>query len=136
MWRGNSAEAHVRMLIISPNPTGAALAEFGICATLYGVFSRGLLTGSKPSGSSDMRQYLPRFTEDNAARNAAVVEQFRRFGAERGLTPGQLALAWVRAKQPAFLPLVGARNRVADGPGAVAARAPPRRPPKRCLRGR
>ena len=45
-----------------------ALTELGMSATLYGVFSRGLLTGSKPSGRSDFRQYLPRFSGDARAR--------------------------------------------------------------------
>jgi aryl-alcohol dehydrogenase-like predicted oxidoreductase len=88
-----------------------ALAELGISATLYGVFSRGLLTGSKPSGAADFRRHLPRFAGDTGAKNAAVVEKLERFGKERGLTPAQLSLAWVRAKQPTLLPLVGTRTR-------------------------
>jgi aryl-alcohol dehydrogenase-like predicted oxidoreductase len=87
------------------------LAGLGISATLYGVFSRGLLTGRKPGGAGDFRRFLPRFAGDNGAKNAAVVDALQRFGAERGLTPAQLALAWVRAKQPGLLPLVGARTR-------------------------
>ncbi len=35
----------------------------------------------------------------------------RAFATERGMTPAQLAVAWVRAKQPTFLPTVGARTR-------------------------
>jgi len=88
-----------------------ALSELGIGATLYGVFSRGLLTGSKPSGKGDMRAFLPRFTGDNAQRNAAAVERLERFAAERGMTTGQLALAWVLAKQPRLVPVVGCRTR-------------------------
>jgi aryl-alcohol dehydrogenase-like predicted oxidoreductase len=88
-----------------------ALAELGISATLYGVFSRGLLTGSKPTGKGDFRQFLPRFTGENGAKNATLVEKLRRFAAERAMTPAQLALAWVRAKQPTLLPLVGCRTR-------------------------
>jgi aryl-alcohol dehydrogenase-like predicted oxidoreductase len=88
-----------------------ALTELGISATLYGVFSRGLLTGSKPTGAGDFRAHLPRFTGDNRATNDAVVENLRRFAADRGMTPAQLALAWVLAKQPSFVPVVGARTR-------------------------
>jgi aryl-alcohol dehydrogenase-like predicted oxidoreductase len=97
------------------------LAELGISATLYGVFSRGLLTGSQPAGPTDMRKHLPRFAGDNGAKNAAVAEGLRRFGAERGLTPAQLTLAWVRAKQPSLLPLVGCRTRaqIDDAIGAL-----------------
>ncbi len=97
------------------------LAELGISATLYGVFSRGLLTGSKPTGKGDFRAYLPRFAGDNGAKNEAVVERLRSFAAERGMTPAQLTLGWVLAKQPTLLPIVGARTRkqVDDALGAL-----------------
>src|SRR5262249_7814366 len=48
------------------------LSSFGVSATLYGIFSRGLLTGSKPGGPGDMRAHLPRFAGDNRAQNEAV----------------------------------------------------------------
>lgn len=53
------------------------LAELGISATLYGVLSRGLLSGSKPSAPSDFRAHLPRFSGEEGARNAAVVAKLR-----------------------------------------------------------
>jgi aryl-alcohol dehydrogenase-like predicted oxidoreductase len=87
------------------------LRELGIGATLYGVFSRGLLTGSKPKGKGDFRAYLPRFTGDHVQRNDDVVATLQRFASERGMSPAQLAIAWVRARQPEFVPLVGARTR-------------------------
>jgi aryl-alcohol dehydrogenase-like predicted oxidoreductase len=88
------------------------LAELGISATLYGIFSRGLLTGSKPQGKGDFRAYLPRFAGDNAGQNQGLVESLRSFAAARGMTPGQLAIAWARAKQPTLVPLVGVKTRV------------------------
>ena len=87
-----------------------ALAELGISATLYGVFARGLLTGSKPSGK-DFRQHLPRFAGEQGAKNASVVEKLHAFAAERDMTPAQVALAWVLARQPTLVPIVGARTR-------------------------
>lgn len=98
-----------------------ALAELGISATLYGIFSRGLLTGSKPQGPGDFRAYLPRFVGDNAGKNEDLVGALRRFAEERGLTPGQLAVAWARAKQPTLVPVVGAKTRaqLADALGAL-----------------
>jgi aryl-alcohol dehydrogenase-like predicted oxidoreductase len=87
-----------------------ALDELGLSATLYGVFSRGLLTGSKV-GPGDWRQFLPRFAGDNGARNAAVADRVRAFGQERGMSPAQVVLSWVLAKQPALVPVVGARTR-------------------------
>lgn len=88
------------------------LAELGISATLYGVLSRGLLTGSKPKGPGDFRAYLPRFTGSNQQKNEDAVSALQRFAHERGMTPGQLAIAWVLARQPAFVPLVGTKTRV------------------------
>ncbi|MEO5727652.1 MAG: aldo/keto reductase, partial [Byssovorax sp.] len=98
-----------------------ALAELGISATLYGIFSRGLLTGSKPQGPGDFRAYLPRFAGDNAGKNEDLVGALRRFAEERGLTPGQLAVAWARAKQPTLVPVVGAKTRaqLKDALGAL-----------------
>ncbi|WP_309891898.1 aldo/keto reductase [Archangium sp.] len=98
------------------------LAELGISATLYGVLSRGLLTGSKPKGPGDFRAYLPRFTGSNQQKNEDAVSALQRFAHERGMTPGQLAIAWVLARQPAFVPLVGTKTRVQleDALGALA----------------
>jgi aryl-alcohol dehydrogenase-like predicted oxidoreductase len=87
------------------------LAELGIGATLYGVLSRGLLSGSKPSGPTDYRSYLPRFSADNRSKNDAVVNTVRAFAEARGQTPAQLAIAWVLAKQPRLVPVIGARTR-------------------------
>jgi aryl-alcohol dehydrogenase-like predicted oxidoreductase len=97
------------------------LTELGISATLYGVFSRGLLTGSKPKGPGDFRAYLPRFTGANREKNEDVVGAFQRFAQERRMTPGQLAIAWVLARQPAFVPVVGAKTvaQLEDSLGAL-----------------
>ena len=86
------------------------LAELGIGATLYGILSRGLLSGSKPAAKGDFRAHLPRFAGEEGAKNAAVVERFRAFAEKTDRTPAQLALAWVMAKQPRLTPLLGART--------------------------
>lgn len=83
------------------------LRELGVSSTLYGVFSRGLLTGGKPQGPGDFRAYLPRFAGD---KNAAVVDQLARFAKERGASPAQVLVSWVRARQPGFVPVVGVKN--------------------------
>ena len=97
------------------------LEQLGISATLYGIFSRGLLTGSKTHAPGDYRAHLPRFSGESGAHNARVVESVQRFAKERGLTPGQLAVAWALAAQPGFVPVVGAKNRaqLADSLGAL-----------------
>ncbi len=84
------------------------LDELGMSATLYGVLSRGLLTGRKPTGASDFRAYLPRF---GASSNAHSVAKLHAFAAQLDLSPAQLAIAWVRAKQPGYVPVVGVKTR-------------------------
>jgi aryl-alcohol dehydrogenase-like predicted oxidoreductase len=87
-----------------------ALAELGISATLYGVLSRGLLSGRKPAGKGDFRAYLPRFSGDEGARNERVVARLGEFAQASGRTPAQVCVAWALAKQPSLVPLVGSRT--------------------------
>jgi aryl-alcohol dehydrogenase-like predicted oxidoreductase len=87
------------------------LDKLGISATLYGIFSRGLLTGSKPTTKGDSRAYLPRFAGDSQAQNERVVALVQAFAKERHMTRGQLAVSWALAAQPKLVPVVGARNR-------------------------
>lgn len=87
------------------------LKELGISATLYGVLSRGLLSGSQPTGKGDFRAFLPRFAGDAGKRNAKVVQQLHALAAAGGRTPVQLCVAWALAKQPTLVPLLGSRKR-------------------------
>ena len=117
-------DLQIEYAVITRKPEDAifpALAELGMSATLYGVLSRGLLTGSKVGPKTDMRNDLPRFTGEAGARNAAAVARFHAFAAERGMTPAQLSIAWVLARQPSLVPVVGARTRkqLADVLGAL-----------------
>ncbi len=98
------------------------LAELGIGATLYGVLSRGLLSGKKPTGPGDFRAYLPRFVGKEGDQNAQVVERLRAFAEETGRTPAQVAVGWVLAKQPRLTPVIGVRTRaqLADALGTLA----------------
>lgn len=86
------------------------LDELGISATLYGVLSRGLLGGSKPTAPGDFRAHLPRFSADNHEQNERAVAALTSFAAERGRTPAQLAIAWALGKRPGFVPVIGART--------------------------
>ncbi len=101
-----------------------ALEEAGIGATAYGVLSRGLLTRSQPAPQGDFRARIPRFTGENLVRNLRLVDQLQTLAAGRGITPVQLAVAWVMAKQPFLVPVLGARTRaqLADTLGALNVR--------------
>ncbi len=87
------------------------LAELGIGVTAYGVLSRGLLSGSKPTGKGDFRAYLPRFAGGNLERNQPILEVLGALAAERGVAPATLAVAWVLAKGDRLVPVVGSRTR-------------------------
>lgn len=88
-----------------------ALEELGIGVTAYGVLSRGLLSGSSPTGQGDFRAHLPRFQKENLAQNQEAVESLKRLANEKGVTPTQLAIAWVLAKSRTIVPVIGARKR-------------------------
>jgi aryl-alcohol dehydrogenase-like predicted oxidoreductase len=108
------ADLQIEYSLISRGPEDTifpALNALGVGATLYGVLSRGLLGGSKPTGPQDFRSWLPRFAQENRAQNDAAVERLRAFAHGRGQSAAQLAVAWALAKQPHFVPLVGARTR-------------------------
>jgi aryl-alcohol dehydrogenase-like predicted oxidoreductase len=79
--------------------------------TAYGVLSRGLLSGSKPSSPRDFRARLPRFTGENLSRNQKLIDGLNEVAAGRGLRPSQLAIAWVLAKDAGIVPVIGARTR-------------------------
>jgi aryl-alcohol dehydrogenase-like predicted oxidoreductase len=89
--------------------------ELGIDITAYGVFSRGLLSESfspgRPAQPGDSRYRFPRFSEENAQRNAALVDRLREIAHARGATVSQLAIAWVASRGPDMIPLIGARRR-------------------------
>jgi aryl-alcohol dehydrogenase-like predicted oxidoreductase len=97
------------------------LAELGIAVTAYGVLSRGLLTSSKPA-ANDFRAHLPRFAGANREQNQRLVDALATMAKARGVTPAQLAIAWVRAKNPSIVPVIGARTRaqLTDSLGALA----------------
>jgi aryl-alcohol dehydrogenase-like predicted oxidoreductase len=73
--------------------------ELGIAFVAYSPLGRGLLTGAISSTSDldadDFRRSNPRWTDDNLEANLAIVQAVRSIAETKGVTPGQLALAWV-----------------------------------------
>lgn len=100
------------------------LDELGIGVTAYGVLSRGLLAGSRPAASGDLRKHFPRFDGENGARNEQLAARLKAIAAGKGITAAQLALAWVLAKSGTIVPVVGARTRpqLAESLGALDVR--------------
>jgi aryl-alcohol dehydrogenase-like predicted oxidoreductase len=107
-------DLQIEYAIISRGPETEifpALRELGIAVTAYGVLSRGLLSGSKPTGPGDGRGHFPRFAGENFERNQALVQTLAAIGQEKGITGTQLAIAWVLAKGDTIIPVIGARTR-------------------------
>ena len=91
----------------------ATCRELGISVTAYGVLSRGLLSGrwrQGGAGPGDFRSHSPRFQGDNADRNMALAAALQKVAADRGMTAGQAAIAWVAAQGEDIVPLIGARK--------------------------
>jgi aryl-alcohol dehydrogenase-like predicted oxidoreductase len=108
------ADLQIEYSLISRGPETRIfplLSDLGIGVTAYGVLSRGLLSGSTPRATGDFRRHLPRFSENNLQQNTRLVDTLSRIASEKGATPSQLAIAWVLAKGPGIVPLIGARTR-------------------------
>ena len=111
------ADLQIEYSLLSRGPEAdifPVLKELGIGVTAYGVLSRGLLSGSKPTGPGDFRTHLPRFTGDNAAKNQQLVDVLQQLAAGLGATASQVAIAWVLARGKALgvdmVALVGSRT--------------------------
>ena len=79
------------------------------------------------TGPGDLRGHLPRFASENYARNLQLVERLRAVAADKGCTASQLAIAWVLAKGPDIVPVIGARTRtqLTEALGALDVRLSP-----------
>ncbi len=92
-----------------------ALRELGIGFVAYSPLGRGLLTGaiSNPAdlAHDDFRRAAPRFSDENFAANRAVVERVRALAERKGVSPAQLALAWVLAQGHDVVPIPGTKRR-------------------------
>ncbi|WP_432141728.1 aldo/keto reductase [Streptomyces sp. bgisy084] len=97
-----------------------AAIELGVGLVPYSPLGRGFLTGAfvhadKELTADDFRRQQPRFTGDNAAANAALLEPVRALAEAHGATPGQIALAWLQqqaaARGLAVVPIPGTRKR-------------------------
>jgi aryl-alcohol dehydrogenase-like predicted oxidoreductase len=89
--------------------------ELGITVVPYSPLGRAMLTGQVAStttfGSDDFRTTVPKFQGDNLAANLRLVEALRAFSTARGVTPGQVALAWLLAQPTAIAPIPGTKRR-------------------------
>ena len=102
------------------------LEELGIGFVPFSPLGRGFLTGaidgSTRFDSSDFRNTLPRFSDENRRTNQDLVDVIRGIAGGRGATPAQIALAWLLAKKPWIVPIPGTTklHRMRENAGAAA----------------
>ena len=92
-----------------------ALRELGIGLVAYSPLGRGFLSGEIKSiddlEADDYRRHSPRFQGDNFDKNLGLVSQVEELAAEKGVTPSQLALAWVLNRGDDIVPIPGTKRR-------------------------
>jgi len=90
------------------------LRELGIGFVPYSPLGRGFLTGQiqKPEdfAEDDFRRHNPRFQGDNFYQNLKLVDEVRAMAGEKGVTAGQLALAWALAQGEDIVPIPGTKR--------------------------
>ena len=90
-------------------------AAHGASFVAFSPLGRGFLTGKFSADArfdpSDFRSTLPRFKPEEVAQNQALVETVRAVASRRGVTPAQVALAWVLAQGPHILAIPGTQRR-------------------------
>jgi aryl-alcohol dehydrogenase-like predicted oxidoreductase len=93
----------------------AACQRLGVAFVPYSPLGRGFLTGALKSpddfAADDYRRFSPRFQGENFAKNLLLVQQVQALAAEKGVTAGQLALAWVLAQGDYLIPIPGTKQR-------------------------
>lgn len=105
--------------------------ELGIGFVPYSPLGRGFLTGEirrfEDFAPDDFRRFNPRFQGENFQKNLQLVDKLRELAAHKGVTPSQLALAWVMAKGDFIVPIPGTkrRDRLEENVAAAAIRLSP-----------
>jgi aryl-alcohol dehydrogenase-like predicted oxidoreductase len=96
------------------NGVFATTRELGIGFVAYSPLGRGFLSGEIRSiddlAPDDFRRNNPRFQGENFAKNLELVDRVREIAAEKGVTPSQLALAWVLHQGDDIVPIPGTKR--------------------------
>ena len=105
-----------------------ALEELGIGLVPFSPLGKGFLTGTIDEkttfDSTDFRNVVPRFSEENRKANLAFVDWLKAFAARKHAAPAQIALAWLLAQKPFIVPIPGTtkRHRLDENLGAAGVR--------------
>jgi aryl-alcohol dehydrogenase-like predicted oxidoreductase len=85
--------------------------ELGIGFVPFSPLGKGFLTGkideSTSFSKSDFRNIVPRFSPENRKANQVLVERVSAIAAAKGVSPAQIALAWLLAQKPWIVPIPG-----------------------------
>lgn len=102
------------------------LEELGIGLVPFSPLGRGFLTGAITENtkfdSTDFRNIVPRFSEENRKANQSLVNLVKNIAQEKDATPSQVALAWLLAQKPFIAPIPGTTkiNHLQDIIGSVS----------------
>jgi len=92
-----------------------AIRELGIGFVSYSPLGRGFLTGRfkkfEDLPGDDWRRFNPRFQGENFEKNLSLVDRITRIAEDKGVTPAQLALAWVLAQGEDIVSIPGTKRR-------------------------
>lgn len=106
------SEYHFMHRTVEGNGVLALCEELGIGFVPYSPLNRGFLGGmineyTQFDTTNDNRQTLPRFQPEAIRANYRIVEVLNAFGRTRGITPAQIALAWLMNKKSFIVPIPG-----------------------------
>ncbi len=91
------------------------IRELEIGFVAYSPLGRGFLSGTITSlddfAADDYRRFSPRFQGENFEKNLQLVERVKEIAAQKGVTPGQLAIAWLLAQGDDIVPIPGTKRR-------------------------
>ena len=107
------------------------LEELGIGFVPFSPLGKGFLTGAISADtkfdSTDFRNSVPRFNEENRKANQALVDVIGKFAEQKQVTPAQVALAWLLAQKPWIVPIPGTTkpHRLKENIGAASVQLSP-----------
>jgi aryl-alcohol dehydrogenase-like predicted oxidoreductase len=102
------------------------IEKLGIGLVAFSPLGKGFLAGKMDEttkfGEGDIRNLLPRFTEEARIANKALLDLLDQFAAKRNATPAQISLAWVLAQKPWIVPIPGTTklHRLTENNGATS----------------
>ena len=101
------------------------IEELGISFVPFSPLGRGFLTGKLDEATKfaegDIRNNLPRYTEEARTSNKALLSVIERFAQEKEATNAQIAIAWILAQKPWIVPIPGTTkiHRLTENNGAI-----------------